>query len=229
MNNNQAIAGFEPIVSRATNQQAYDQVRAAISSGAYRPGETISTRQVASALGISQTPVREAFQRLVADRGLEKRSNRTFGLPLPTLKEFEEITEIRQQLEGNAAAKAALNGTEVQLKSIQSALSEMEKLLADQADTDFLELNRRFHFAVYEAAGSRVLVDMIDQLWLRIGPSLRISAAQSTNAEHSMIFHRRVFDALVAREAAAARGAISEDIAEAAGCVRRWLIEENLK
>ena len=98
-----AVRGMKPIRQRATNLKVYDSIREAITEGRLKPGDTLSTRQFAEALGVSQMPIREAFHRLVAEGALENRPNRTIGLPIFSLAEFDEIAEIRMLLEGRAA------------------------------------------------------------------------------------------------------------------------------
>src|SRR5664279_2399660 len=96
-----------PVLMRAANLQVHDKIRDSITAGQFEPGDTLTTRHFAELLGVSQMPVREAFHRLVAEGALENRPNRTIGLPIIERKEFEELTEVRNLLEGLAAEKAA--------------------------------------------------------------------------------------------------------------------------
>ena len=82
-----------------------------------------------------------------------------------------------------------------------------------------VELNKSFHFAVYEAAHSPILVEIIRALWLKAGPviNLDLRANPERLAKGDAIrFHRDVRDAIVAGEETAARDGIAADISSAA-------------
>src|SRR5262249_1502974 len=146
-----------------TNLKVYDWLRDAIVAGHFKPGDTLSTRQFADALGVSQMPVREAFHRLVAEGALENRSNRTIGLPMLNLPEFNEISEIRVVLEGLAAKKAAAHLDAGECSLLSQLAREMESTPLDQNNGDYLRLNREFHFTIYRGARSPELVRLIEQ------------------------------------------------------------------
>lgn len=207
---------LKPVVRRAANLQIYDQVRAAISGGQFKPGDTLSTRQVAEALSISQMPVREAFHRLVAEGALENRPNRTIGLPMMGRHEFAEITELRLTLEGLAAQKAAALITPRDIKSLKLMVRGMED---EPGSPKYLDLNRQFHFKIYQTSRSATLERVIAQLWLRVGPLLNWSANRADSVNRSSRYHREAVAALEKRDGEAARLAVVGDIKEAAEIV----------
>lgn len=217
------IPGMTPIRQRAKSLQVYEQVREAIASGQFKPGDTLSTRPFAEALGVSQMPVREAFHRLVAEGALENRSNRTIGLPTVDLRSFEELTEIRLNLEGLATAKAALRISEPDIKRLEALVSEMQSAEARSDRIAYLRSNRLFHFAVYDAGGSRELTKIIDQLWLRVGPVLNWSIDQRGTITRSNLHHTRLVTALAQRDPASAEDALRRDVSETADIVRSEL------
>lgn len=214
------VAHLKPVERVAANVQVYEQLRQALMSGQYAPGDVLSTRHIAEALNVSQTPIREAFHRLVAERALENRPNRTIGLPILAVGEFNDLTEIRIHLEGLAAEKAATLRSEAQCERLHALVHEMERAPAPTPSTPYLELNRQFHFLVYEASQSPSLVQLIDQLWLRVGPLLKWSSSQRDNITRSGEWHRHAVQAIVNGDAEGARRAIVRDISEAAEIVR---------
>ncbi len=218
-----AVVDFKPIQSRAANLQVYDQVRQAISSGRFMPGDGLSTRQFAEALDVSQIPVREAFHRLVAEGALENRPNRTIGLPQIGRRVFSELTEIRLSLEGMATEKANENLTGKELAKLRKLLTEMEVAAETDNHIRYLEANRQFHFLIYQASGSQTLVTMIDQLWLRVGPVLNWSAKRRDSVLDSKTSHSDAVAALESGDAAGARTAIERDLKDAAEIVKQQL------
>src|SRR5215475_1089790 len=92
-------------------KQVYDSLRAALTAGRFTPGQKLSFRFIAGALGVSLTPVREAVRRLVAEGAFEMRPNRSVRVPLMTRDRILELRDIRVALEGLAAEKAAARAT----------------------------------------------------------------------------------------------------------------------
>jgi len=93
-----ASANSEPL-----NGRVYAKLRAELMNGTFEPGEIVSIRGLAERLGTSTMPVREALNRLIADRALEARANRTIAVPLITRTGYRAVCEVRQALEGLAA------------------------------------------------------------------------------------------------------------------------------
>ncbi len=91
-----------PLVRQTLSRDVYTQLRDLLVSGQMMPGEQISLRNIAAALGVSVMPVREAVHRLVAEQALELTPNRALRVPRMSVSQFEEITKIRIELEGLA-------------------------------------------------------------------------------------------------------------------------------
>jgi DNA-binding GntR family transcriptional regulator len=214
------LQNIERIQQRATNLKVYDQIRDAIVAGRFRPGDTLSTRQFADALGVSQMPVREAFHRLVAEGALENRPNRTIGLPIISLQEFEEIVEIRILLESFAAGKSASNIDDQDCQQLSDLADAMELASTGINNQDYLRLNRVFHFTVYRGSGSVELVRMIEQVWLRIGPFLNWISNPSDSRSRSNCHHRAIIAACMNRDSDAATKAMMRDLEDGAEVVR---------
>src|SRR3977135_4649241 len=87
--------------------QVYDSLREALTAGRFLPGQKLTFRFVAGALGVSLTPVREALRRLVAEGAFEMQPNRSVRVPLMTRAKILELRDIRIALEGLAAKQAA--------------------------------------------------------------------------------------------------------------------------
>src|SRR5215468_7993257 len=91
--------------------QVYESLREALTAGRFRPGQKLTFRFVADALGVSLTPVREALRRLVAEGAFEMQPNRSVRVPPMTRAKVLELRDIRMAVEGLAAEKAAANAT----------------------------------------------------------------------------------------------------------------------
>ena len=197
------------------------ELRALLVAGRLAPGEKLSLRRVAEALGVSMMPVREAVSRLAADRALEVLPGRAVRVPMLTLGQFRELTRLRLVVEGFAAEEAARHATPEQIAQI--AAHEAAFRLAASADppdaAGAVAANRDLHFALYEAAGMPSLIEMIERLWLKAGPILNIDMRgepRRLKGGSAMQAHAALLDALRRRDSAAARAALEADIAAAA-------------
>jgi DNA-binding GntR family transcriptional regulator len=210
-----------PVKRQTLGADVYAQLRELLMTGRLMPGEQLSLRSVAEALGTSVMPVRDAVGRLVAEQALELTPNRALRVPLISASQFREITAIRVNLEGMATVRAAARLSDADLEQIgrwhEAFRQEMESAQPDTAR--LVTLNKELHFAVYRGAGMPMLLQLIEALWLRIGPilnydmrsgSLRVSQRVAVN------HHAGLVDALGRRDADAARAALQGDIEGAA-------------
>ena len=139
-----------------------ERLRGAIRDRRYQPGQRIREAEVAQWLGVSRTPVREAFRRLQAD-----------GLLVLTPWRGAQVAELgRQQVVELYAMRRALEGTAAGLAAEHASAAEVDLLFdlieRDQAargEPDRLaKINRLFHEAVYGAAHNRYLLEALNAL-----------------------------------------------------------------
>jgi DNA-binding GntR family transcriptional regulator len=198
------------------NDRAYKALRQNLISGRFAPGEPLVIRKLAETLGISTTPIREALQRLVAERMLEMRHNRSAAVPKLSLAAFRELVAIRLALEGLAAERAAAHMRPAALKRLRKLTDGMDNAIAAGDGAAYLALNEKFHFGVYALAGAPILVSMIEDLWGRVGPYMKFLMEIESYAPHSNAHHRAWHAALEQGDAVASRQALIADIEAAA-------------
>lgn len=197
------------------------ELRALLVAGRLAPGEKLSLRRVAEALGVSMMPVREAVSRLAADRALEVLPGRAVRVPVLSLAQFRELTRLRLVVEGFAAEEAARKATAEDIARVATYERAFRKAAsADPPDSaGAVAANRDLHFALYEAAGMPGLIEMIERLWLKAGPILNIDMRHEPRrleGGSAMQAHARLLDALQRHDAGAARTALEDDISAAA-------------
>lgn len=204
-------------------QQIFENLRNAIVSGVYRPGEVISSRGLADQLGVSAMPVREALTRLTTEGVLESTPSRTLRLRVLRAQDFDEITAIRVSLEGMAAERACAQVTTQDLSNIGKLNDDLISAV-DSGDVDrYLGANAAFHTEIYNVSKWPLLVGMIERLWLMVGPSIRISIPDRAHMATSQTFHNQILDALESGDCKAVGEAIVDDITTAAKDIRTFL------
>lgn len=193
------------LVARSTQKdRVYLALRQALMYGRFAPGTTVTVRSLAETLQAGTMPVRDAVQRLVAERALEFRQSGRLRVPSLSRNEIVELLDLRLLLECHAARRAALKAREEAVATARDAMVALEaSVAAEMASADLLAANFRFHFSIYSAADSAQLTGMIEGLWLRFGPLLielinRPDHLVYLQDEH--VLHRRLVNAIEMRD-----------------------------
>ena len=143
-------------------------LKRAIYSGEYKSGQELSLTAIAEKLGISRTPVREAFQTLAAEGLITLRMSKGAIVNKIDRKFIQDTFEMRILLESTAAYKAAQNG----LKNGEELMAKLRALADTKGPIDsksYEELNQTIHMAIWEAADNQKLTSYLMELWN--GPS----------------------------------------------------------
>lgn len=197
------------------HDRIYEALKIALINGEFAPGEKMTVRGLAEAFGTSPMPVREAMRRLISDQALEQRPNRGIVVPPVSFERLIDLRRVRMAVEGLAAEWAASTISDNELEQLSAIQTRMRNMAESGDGADYLTANREFHFLIYNAARSGVLLPVIESLWLQAGPNLTIMRSAATlgmGLEH----HDTLITALRSGSGAAARQAISQDIGEAA-------------
>lgn len=218
------LSVLAPIGRETLVDQVYAELRRALMAGLFRPGQSLTLRSVSEALGVSHMPVRGALHRLEAEGALGSPGARR-GLVVPELRlsEFEELRDVRVELEGLAAERAAASITAAELQDVRATAEVMGKA-ARAADLEgYIRENWAFHTAVYKASHMPQLLAIIEALWLRIGPHVRLMMPDKAAMLASIPNHLDVVTALERRDGERARASIAADIRESAEQLRAVL------
>jgi DNA-binding GntR family transcriptional regulator len=192
--------------------RVYTTLRQWITVGRFLPGERLKIRTVATDMGVGQMPVRAALQRLAAEGALVNVPHAGVTVPRLSLPELDDLLQMRMMLEGEAAERGSLRLDATQIARLQGWSAGMAAALQANDAKRYLAVNEDFHVLLYKAAGSPLLFQLIDTLWLRAGPiSSRLFDTPAAGAVLNDA-HDDLVRALVQRDSAAARRAVERDI-----------------
>jgi DNA-binding GntR family transcriptional regulator len=193
-------------------KRVYDSLRAALTAGRFVPGEKLTFRTIAEALGVSLTPVREALRRLVAEGAFEMQPGRSVRVPLMTKAKALELCGMRVALEGLATAEAAEVATKAEIAQLRRIAREILVHRRKGNQVGDREQVRAFHFAVYAIARQPTLLRVIESLWLQTGPYMNLLYPEFIATAGGPARRLRVIEALAARDSVAARREIENDV-----------------
>lgn len=210
-----------PVPTSTQQDSTYATLRQWITVGRFLPGERLKIRTVAAAMGVGQMPVRAALQRLAAEGALINVPNAGVTVPRLSVPEFDDLLQMRMLLEGEAAERGCLRVDGAQIGTLAALCERMGRALAANDAPDYLAANEDFHVLLYRAAGSPLLFDLIETLWLKAGP---ISNQLFDSPDASRVLndaHTDLMRALERRDSAGVRNAVEKDIFVAGQFLRR--------
>jgi len=210
--------------SKISADDAYRILHARIISGELQPGQKMREVEIAEGLGLSRTPVREAFHRLKSDGLLTQEPNKGAVVRQLDYQSISELYKIREVLEGTAAALAARQISQVELTALYGLLD-----LQDAAKNDVKEasrLNKIFHRTLCQSARNRYLIDMIDGLDLSMALLGRSTLGIETRKSEAIEEHREILDAMAAQNYTAAEEAARRHIQSAHAARLKIMIED---
>ncbi len=143
-------------------EQAYQQLLGALREGELKPGSRVRENDVATMLGMSRTPVREALRRLESEGLIRSVAYRGMEVARLDYQEVMELYQMREVLEGTAAGLAARHASDAEIAALQSLLRTESGLDVDAAV--LANHNRKLHTAICYAAHNRYLLRSLNSL-----------------------------------------------------------------
>jgi DNA-binding GntR family transcriptional regulator len=206
-------AGAPAAGSRA--EVAYQRLKSAIQSRQFEPGQRMREAEIATWLGISRTPVRDALKLLESDGLLVAAPRRGLIIAELDQQQVAEIYALRSALEGLAARMAARHASSAELSALADVVDRQAQAGPDDDPNALADLNRRFHQLIYGAARNRYLLDVLGSLEssLALLPGTTYSAAGRRETAHAE--HKAIVTAIEAHDADAAEAAARRHIQEA--------------
>ena len=193
-------------------EQLYQNLRAALLAGTFKPGERLKIRDLAAAWGTSPMPVRAALQRLVAEGALEGEQQRSVRVPAMTRERFQQLFQVRLSLEGLAAEEGARRLSTSEQDVLRDCVAEMERALEQRDVQGYLAHNSQFHLTLYKACANPVLLRLIESLWLQVGPFFNRLFTEADLSLRLNDFHEDCLAAIERGEPSVARAAIEADL-----------------
>lgn len=187
-------------------------IRDSILKGKLKPGERLMEVDVANSLGISRTPLREAFLQLESE-GFVKVIPRKGAIVAETSPEdAEETYQIKGALEGLAAKLAAEKISKDKIDELINLNERMRKISqSKQKDySNFLELNSAFHKIINESSGNHKLVKMIKNLRHQTFRYNFIFLSLISHLKESVSEHDKIIDALKKRNSELAKKLVEQ-------------------
>jgi len=203
---------FQPLPYVALSDAALESIREAILSGELEPGERILESHIATGLGISRAPVREAIRQLESEGLLVSLPHRGTYVIQFSAQDAYEIYSLRAVLEGLAVSLVATNPTQQTIAQLQQCVDEMRKGAEVGDLLAMTEADVRFHETLCHAAQHKRLFEVWMSMSTQIRAFVSITDRQYLTPTDVVARHQAVVDAIRERQAEEARQLLSSDI-----------------
>lgn len=182
--------------NHSLGQKVFQRIRGDILEGNYKVGEELKEQLIGEQMGVSRTPVREALRQLEFEGLVEIISNKGAFVVGFSPEDIQDIYEIRAVLEGLCAKRAATRLSEQQMEALEEVLFLTEFHIKNGNIEQVIKLDSVFHEILYEASGSRMLEQVLDNYYYYLQKISRASLSFSNRAVVSHQEHRQIFEAI---------------------------------
>ena len=203
-------AGYAEHPPATAEEEAYAFLLDAICKGAYRNGARLIAEDIASEIGMSRMPVREAFRRLAADGLVTLRPNRGAVVSGLNIEQMQEVFEMRSALEGLAIRVAVPKITERHMVHLERLLDDMDEYRNESGE--WVRRHRDFHLFLCSLSERGRLMRQIAALYTVIEPHMRVWLEHGEKPLSARNEHAAILDALRSGDAQLAERVLREHI-----------------
>ncbi len=196
---------------KAAPDRIADYLRDAILNGEFQPGDFIRQEDIARRLGASRLPVREALRILEVEGLTTHQANRGAQVPKLTLHEMDVIYQLRERMEPLILQESIPHLTTADIVEAHALLEKME---AGVSVSEFIPLDRAFHFLTYRGCRIQTLTTMAFRLWNSTQHYRRLFVQHTDPGRHWVVDteHRLLLDAIERRDSVAAQHVLAGHI-----------------
>lgn len=196
---------LEPHPRETFTDAAASAIRGLILSGQLPPGTPLRLNLLASRLGMSVMPVREALRVLEAERLVTFRAHHGASVTALSVEDVEEAYAVRAALEGLAARDGVRNLSDEALAEIRAAFQRMAQAASDGDRDALVEHDQTFHRTLYKAGGRAERYRRIIELWESTRRAIPLIYRAWDPLELAIAAHRPILEAVEARDERAAQ------------------------
>jgi DNA-binding GntR family transcriptional regulator len=193
-------------------EQVYLQIKTAILTCKLMPGQMVYESEMIQAYGVSKTPIREALKRLTQERLIQSIPGTCYLVTPVTVKDVDELWEMRAILEEVSATRAASQATELQVQELEAKVGEIFPIRTIDDLVHWYDLNTAFHLALAEITRNSRLVTTLRSVLNEISRFLLLDPEMPADTSAWIHQHQRIVDALKKRDGALAIAVTLEDM-----------------
>ncbi len=194
--------------------QAYAVLKEAILSGKFKPGDRLLEQEIGKSLGLSRSPVREAFRRLEQEGYLFATRS---GIIVQQIshKDIEDLYIFRERLEGISAALAATRATDQDIQRLRDALPPMERTITADDNSKVMRAFKEYHALLYALSDNKFLIETLNSLYERVFRFSSLNVRLHHRGRAVLEEHRGIVEAIARHDSLAAERLAREHVQHA--------------
>lgn len=210
-----------PAGKQMLSEQVYTHLREAIMRGDHAPGDALKPQDLAKERGVSLAVVREALVRVVGEGLADRLPNRGFAVPAFSDRRWQEIAEARRAVEPVMLRMSVERGDvdwEARVRAAHHRLTRTPAYVPEEGahySSAWAEAHRVFHRTLLEGCGNLVLLETFDRMWTASELARRWSAHRNPGRDGALE-HRRLEEAVLARDADTAADVLTQHLTQTA-------------
>ena len=173
-----------------------DDVLAAILRGEFKPGDRITEPMIASRLGVSRVPVREALRELEAMGLLESRKHAGMLVRQLSTRETAELYELRSVIDAHAGRIAGSMSDPALVAALEQCLATMEAAAQRQDLMAYYEANVHFHWDIVQACGNSQIIAVYQRAVQKLHLARLTNLSTDVGILSSLMEHHAMVDAI---------------------------------
>ncbi len=142
----------------------YEDLKEQILKGEIQPGTRMMEEEIADAIGVSRTPIREAIRQLEKEGLVSIEPRKGAYVSQLSQKDMIEILEVRQNVEGLAAEYAAIRMSDEAKEKLKETTIKFKEAVAEGNNSEMIKYDTEFHHQIVEGADNKILKKMVEQL-----------------------------------------------------------------
>jgi len=174
----------------------FERLHEMIVNGYFRPGESLSEREIADKFGVSRTPVREAFRKMEKDGIVLYEPKKGVTIPSFSTEEIVKLYHVREYLEGLAARLLAEKNNEQAVKELKKNIEQAEQAAEKNDGKWQAVINGHFHLMILEGAENPYLLHAYQGLRSRISLMRSTSLSFQDRLITNLQDHRQIYEAV---------------------------------
>jgi GntR family transcriptional regulator, transcriptional repressor for pyruvate dehydrogenase complex len=221
-------ASYQPVARRKVYEQVAEQLLGQIGARRLKPGDVLPPeRELTESFGVGRSSIREALRMLesqgvisavsggsfvVSDAASPLNSSLRLMVTLDDRSGIHHLFELRRILEVEAAALAAARHNAAHLEEMDAAIEEMAASLIDHGGSRFIDADLRFHLAVAEATGNRLVLHSMQAVRDVVRRALMTVFVIPHSPESAVVEHRAIRAAIASGDPARARQEMTDHL-----------------
>ncbi|WP_346888371.1 GntR family transcriptional regulator [Clostridium sp. UBA1056] len=181
---------------KSIREVVLQELRTAIFTGDIKPGDRLVENNIATAMGVSRTPVREALRQLESEGlaiNIPRKGTVVKGI---CIEDAIEIYDIREVLEGLVVRGACLHISRIEIRELKEIIEDMKSLIENNEEKEYVEVHSRFNRIILDACHNKRLIAQMEYIYEYLQSLRKVSLMTKERKLEALKEHIEIVDAI---------------------------------